>query len=57
MEIVSVVALLMSGMVSLRQIWLTEHANTLPVLVDLFRERRSERPAQARTSLWRLLAS
>ncbi|MFC9931952.1 hypothetical protein [Streptomyces sp. NPDC127190] len=46
--VVSVVALMVSGAVSLRQLRLTEHANTLPVLVDLFREHRSVRLAQAR---------
>ncbi|OQQ13666.1 hypothetical protein B0675_25695 [Streptomyces sp. M41(2017)] len=46
--IVSAVALLVSGVVSLRQIRLTEHANTLPVLVDMFREHRSDRLAEAR---------
>ncbi|WP_141753775.1 MULTISPECIES: DUF4760 domain-containing protein [Streptomyces] len=45
---VSVVALMVSGLVSLRQLRLTQHANTLPVLVDLFREHRSERLARAR---------
>jgi hypothetical protein len=46
--LVSVVALRVSGLVSVRQLRLTEHANTLPVLVDLFREHRSARLAQAR---------
>ncbi|MFF0734205.1 hypothetical protein ACFYVK_21575 [Streptomyces chartreusis] len=46
--VVSVVALAASGIVSVRQLRLTEHANTLPVLVDLFREHRSEQLAQAR---------
>ncbi|MEV5358384.1 hypothetical protein [Streptomyces sp. NPDC052693] len=46
--VVSVVALMVSGVVSLRQLRLTEHANTLPVLVDLFREHRSVRLARAR---------
>jgi hypothetical protein len=46
--LVSLVALAVSGAVSIRQLRLTEHANTLPVLVDLFREHRSVRLAQAR---------
>ncbi|CAM5549207.1 DUF4760 domain-containing protein [Streptomyces microflavus] len=46
--VVSLVALAVTGAVSFRQLRLTEHANTLPVLVDLFREHRSERLAQAR---------
>ncbi len=46
--VVSVVALGVSGVVSLRQLRLTQHANTLPVLVDLFREHRSVRLARAR---------
>lgn len=47
--VVSVLALGVSGAVSLRQLRLTEHANTLPVVVDLFREHRSVRLARART--------
>ncbi|MFE6398923.1 DUF4760 domain-containing protein [Streptomyces alboflavus] len=46
--VVSVVALMMSVSVSFRQLRLTQHANTLPVLVDLFREHRSVRLARAR---------
>lgn len=46
--LVSVVALGVTGLASLRQLRLTEHANTLPVLVDLFREHRSEHLAHAR---------
>ncbi|MEU1708403.1 hypothetical protein ABZ478_24025 [Streptomyces sp. NPDC005706] len=46
--VVSLVALAVTGAVSFRQLRLTEHANTLPVLVDLFREHRSVRLAQAR---------
>ncbi|QQM38060.1 hypothetical protein [Streptomyces liliifuscus] len=45
---VSVVALGVSGWASLRQLRLAQHANTLPVLVDLFREHRSVRLAGAR---------
>lgn len=41
-------ALGVSGLVSVRQLSLTEHTNTLPVLVDLFREHRSMRLALAR---------
>lgn len=47
--VVSLVALGVSGAVSWRQLLLTEKANTLPVVVDLFREHRSVRLAQART--------
>jgi hypothetical protein len=46
--VVSVMALGVSGLVSVRQLRLTEHTNTLPVLVDLFREHRSMRLARAR---------
>ncbi|MGW6272208.1 DUF4760 domain-containing protein [Streptomyces sp. NPDC055060] len=46
--VVSVMALAVSGAVSFRQLRLTEHANTLPVLVDLFREHRTVRLAHAR---------
>ncbi|MBV7246380.1 hypothetical protein [Streptomyces sp. MW-W600-10] len=46
--VVSLVALAVTGAVSFRQLRLTEHANTLPLLVDLFREHRSVRWAQAR---------
>ncbi|MFD4740707.1 hypothetical protein ACFWNQ_25575 [Streptomyces virginiae] len=47
--VVSLVALGISGAVSWRQLRLTEHANTLPVVVDLFREHRSVRLARARS--------
>ncbi|WP_196942741.1 DUF4760 domain-containing protein [Streptomyces sclerotialus] len=47
--IVSLVALGVSGAVSWRQIRLSEHANMLPVVVDLFREHRTVRLGQART--------
>lgn len=46
---VSLVALGVSGAVSWRQLRLSQHANALPVAVDLFREHRSVRLAQART--------
>ncbi|WP_043457645.1 DUF4760 domain-containing protein [Streptomyces fulvoviolaceus] len=46
--VLSVAALGVSGLASLRQLRLTEHANTLPVLVDLFREHRSVHLARAR---------
>ncbi|MGW4756146.1 DUF4760 domain-containing protein [Streptomyces chartreusis] len=52
---VSVVALAVSGLASLRQLRLTEHANTLPVLVDLFREHRSVRLARARQVVYEQL--
>ncbi|MGW8971941.1 DUF4760 domain-containing protein [Streptomyces platensis] len=45
---VSVVALVVSGAAALRQLRLAQHANALPVLVDLFREHRSVRLARAR---------
>lgn len=46
--IVSVVALLVSGATSYRQLTLARQANTLPVLVELFREHRSDHLAEAR---------
>ncbi|MFI9568361.1 DUF4760 domain-containing protein [Streptomyces rishiriensis] len=46
--LVSVGALLVSGAASYRQLKLAGHANTLPVLVELFREHRSDHLAQAR---------
>ncbi|MEU3794898.1 hypothetical protein AB0F07_34755 [Streptomyces fructofermentans] len=46
--VVSAMALGVTGIVSVRQLRLTEHANTLPVLVDLFREHRSVHLARAR---------
>ncbi|MCQ9135836.1 MULTISPECIES: hypothetical protein [Streptomyces] len=46
--LVSVAALLVSGATSYRQLKLAGHANTLPVLVELFREHRSDHLAQAR---------
>lgn len=53
--VVSVVALGVSGFASLRQLRLTEHANTLPVLVDLFREHRSVHLARARQVVYEQL--
>lgn len=53
--VVSVAALGVSGLASLRQLRLTEHANTLPVLVDLFREHRSMRLARARQVVYEQL--
>ncbi|MFI5795085.1 hypothetical protein [Streptomyces sp. NPDC051677] len=47
--VVSLLAFAVSGLVSLRQLRLSQHANALPVVVDLFREHRSARLAQART--------
>ncbi|MGH1556471.1 DUF4760 domain-containing protein [Streptomyces sp. L7] len=46
--LVSVGALLVSGAASYRQLRPAAHANTLPVLVELFREHRSDYPAEAR---------
>jgi len=46
--LVSVGALLVSGAASYRQLKLAAHANTLPVLVELFREHRSDYLAEAR---------
>ncbi|MEV0174511.1 hypothetical protein AB0I00_25735 [Streptomyces sp. NPDC050803] len=46
---VSLLAFCVSGAMSLRQLRLSQHANTLPVVVDLFREHRSVRLARART--------
>ncbi|MGW5640131.1 DUF4760 domain-containing protein [Streptomyces sp. NPDC003832] len=46
--LVSVAALLISGAASYRQLILARHANTLPVLVELFREHRSDRLTEAR---------
>jgi len=46
--VLSLVALVVSGAVSWRQLRLAQHANTLPVLVDLFREHRSVDLARAR---------
>ncbi|WP_427922428.1 DUF4760 domain-containing protein [Streptomyces sp. cg40] len=46
--LVSVGALLVSGAASYRQLRLAAHANTLPVLVELFREHRSDYLAEAR---------
>ncbi|WP_157881127.1 DUF4760 domain-containing protein [Streptomyces griseoruber] len=47
--VVSLLALAVSGVVSLRQLRLSQHANALPVVVDLFQEHRGVRLAQART--------
>ena len=46
--IISVISLVASGLISLRALTLTRHTNTIPVLVDLFREHRSTRLAEAR---------
>ncbi|MEV6107018.1 hypothetical protein AB0M28_20220 [Streptomyces sp. NPDC051940] len=53
--VVSLLALGATGIVSARQLRLTEHANTLPVLVDLFREHRSVHLALARETVFRHL--
>lgn len=53
--VVSVLALAASAFVSLRQIRLTKHTNTLPVVVDLFREHRGLRLARAREVVFRQL--
>ncbi|MGW3850909.1 DUF4760 domain-containing protein [Streptomyces fagopyri] len=55
--VVSVMALGVSGLVSVRQLRLTQHTNTLPVLVDLFREHRSLRLALAREVVFEQLPS
>ncbi|MDQ0604871.1 hypothetical protein QF037_009216 [Streptomyces canus] len=55
--VVSVVALGVPGVVSLRQLRLTEHANTMPVLVDLFREYGSIPLARARRVVFEQLPS
>lgn len=46
--IISLISLAASGLLGLRALTLTRHANTIPVLVDLFREHRSRRLAEAR---------
>jgi hypothetical protein len=46
--IISLFALAVSGVAASRQLVLARHANAMPVLVDLFREHRSDRLAEAR---------
>ncbi|MGW0576257.1 DUF4760 domain-containing protein [Streptomyces sp. NPDC002920] len=53
--VVSLVALGVSGAMSLRQVRLSQHANALPVVVDLFREHPSVQVAKARTFIHREL--
>ncbi|MFE1556708.1 hypothetical protein ACFW6V_17220 [Streptomyces sp. NPDC058734] len=51
--VLSGLALVVSGAASVRQLRLARHANTLPVLVDLFREHRSDHLATARLYVFR----
>lgn len=53
--VVSLAALAVSSFASLRQLRLAEHANTMPVLVDLFREHRSVQLARARQVVYEQL--
>jgi len=46
--IISIVAVMTSVILGWRALTLTRHSNTMPVLIDLFREHRSERLANAR---------
>jgi hypothetical protein len=46
---ISILALLVSVAAVRRQIQLSQHSNSIPVLVDLFREHRSDYLAKARS--------
>lgn len=46
--IISIIALMTSVILGWRALMLARHSNTMPVLIDLFREHRSERLADAR---------
>jgi hypothetical protein len=46
--ILSALALVVSLLAALRQLQLAKHANTLPMLIDLFREHRGSRLTEAR---------
>lgn len=46
--VISIVAVVASVVLGWRALTLTRHSNTMPVLIDLFREHRSERLAAAR---------
>lgn len=53
----SVIALAVSAIMTRRQLVLARHNNSLPVLVDLFREHRSSRLAEARQFVYSGLAA
>ena len=46
--VLSITAVVVSVLVSVRQLTLARHSNTLPVLIDLFREHRSDNLTKAR---------
>jgi hypothetical protein len=45
--IISIVALAVSVLLGWKALILARHSNTMPVLIDLFREHRSDRLAEA----------
>ncbi|WP_329134933.1 hypothetical protein OG552_20310 [Streptomyces sp. NBC_01476] len=53
--VLSIVAVVVSVVVSLRQITLARHSNALPVVIDLFREHRSDHLTTARAFVYREL--
>jgi hypothetical protein len=53
----SIIALVVSATMTRRQLRLARHSNSLPILVDLFREHRSSRLAEARQFVYRGLSS
>jgi hypothetical protein len=55
--VLSIVAIVVSLLNGLRQLRLSRHANSLRVLVDLFKEHREERLARARQFVYTELAS
>ncbi|NEA58070.1 hypothetical protein G3I60_28910 [Streptomyces sp. SID13666] len=53
----SIMAVFVSVVVSFRQITLARHSNTLPVVIDLFREHRSDYLTNARSFVYRELST
>ncbi len=52
---VSILALLVSAATAIRQLSLAKHTNSVPILVDLFREHRSNYLAEARQTVYQKL--
>jgi hypothetical protein len=55
--VLSILAVSISVLVSYRQLTLARHSNTLPVLVDFFRDHRSDRLAEAREFIFNDLSN
>ncbi|MCX4976245.1 hypothetical protein [Streptomyces sp. NBC_00620] len=53
--VLSITAVVVSVLVSIRQLTLARHSNTLPVVIDLFREHRGDDLTDARAFVYREL--